>query len=230
MQAVAFRKLEDAVISTNAVFNPLVDGITVFSDMDARFVAGNFLHVPLLTGTTAQEWDIAVVDSEELTLGYSLPVITELLADVQGQLLFTCTVSKTTDARSQAGLSTWRYHYQAVFPGISSCPDLRAYHSSELSIFFGSYRTTHNPTATEVALSKYVQRAWVAFARDPAKGLLKYGWPSYDPNASSLVQLGNFYNQTSAVFGQSKLLDHNCGALNTLNSVNTQLTTLLGSA
>ncbi|GLB37854.1 putative type-B carboxylesterase lipase family protein [Lyophyllum shimeji] len=204
MQVVPFRELEEAVISANAVFNPLVDEITFFSDTDARFAAGNFLHVPLLIGTTADEWDITVVDSELLTLGYSLPVVTELLADVQSHLLFTCPVSNITNARSQAGLPTWRYHYQAVFPGISSRPDLRAYHSSELSIFFGSYLSTHTPTPTEVALSRYVQRAWVAFARDPTRGLLGYGWPPYDPKTSSLVQLGGFYNKTGANLVESR--------------------------
>ena len=39
-----------------------------------------------------------------------------------------------------------------------------------------------------------VQGAWAAFARDPAKGLTNYGWPTYDPNEDTLIALA--YNNT----------------------------------
>lgn len=66
------------------------------------------------------------------------------------------------------------------------------------------------PTSTEIALGKYVQGAWVAFARDPVNGLRNYGWPVFNPVSASLVQLGNVFNQSGATFGQSVLLDLPC--------------------
>lgn len=43
--------------------------------------------------------------------------------------------------------------------------------------------------------SEYMMGAWAAFARDPAKALTKYGWPSYSENSTSLVQLA--YNNSA---------------------------------
>ncbi|KAG6845072.1 hypothetical protein H0H87_000976 [Tephrocybe sp. NHM501043] len=121
-----------------------------------------------------------------------------------------------------------------VFPpganlaGITKRPDLRAYHSGDLSIWFGTYSATDpNPSNTEIVLSKYLQSVWVAFARDPVNGLINLGWPLYDPAKDSLVQLGGFYNQTGTLVGPSKYLDHTCSSLDILGSVNTQLNNLL---
>ncbi|KAG6919329.1 hypothetical protein DXG01_006875 [Tephrocybe rancida] len=228
MKAVPFKTLETAVENSTVAFNPLIDDLTYFSDVDARFAAGQFLRVPSVIGTTENEWDITVVDGQQATFGYTIPVLTELLADVQTQLLFNCPVSKTASTRSKGDLPTWRYQYQGNLPGLSKRPDLRAYHSGDLPIWFGTYATTDpKPSKTEFELSKYVQRSWVAFARDPARGLLNFGWPLYDPTTSSLVQLGGFYNRTGTSIWPSKFLDHMCASLDILGSVNTQLTSLL---
>jgi hypothetical protein len=79
-----------------------------------------------------------------------------------------------------------------------------------------------------------MQNAWVAFARDPTKGLLNYGWPLYnaDPksNASTLVELGGFYNWTGASLAQGRLLDYMCGSQDILGGVQKQLNDLLDKA
>lgn len=80
-------------------------------------------------------------------------------------------------------------------------------------------------TSTEIVFGKYVKGAWVdsAFARDPANGLLNYGW-------TSVVQLGGFCNQAGATFSPSVLLDFTCGALATLSAIQAQLAALLSTA
>ena len=75
------------------------------------------------------------------------------------------------------------------------------------------------PTTNEIAFGKYVQGAWVAFARDPLHGLSNYGWPLYNPITSSLVQLGGLLNQTGAVFGPTILLDATCNTTATLDDI-----------
>jgi len=232
MRAVPFRTLENAVISTNTAFNLVSDDITVFSDTTARAAAGKFLHVPFLGGTTEHEGDIFVIGAEEVALGFTLPVVTELLSDLGTQLVFTCAISRTSSSRVQAGVPTWRYQYQAVFPDISTRPDLRAYHASEIPIVFGTYNASSGPPATnvEIAFSKYVQGAWVAFARDPMHGLLNYGWPMYNPNTASLAQLGNFFNQTGVIFTQPALLDLTCALEDALLSIQAQLMGILGAS
>jgi hypothetical protein len=127
-----------------------------------------------------------------------------------------------------------------VFPDISPRPDLRSIHSGEIPLVFGVFSngstdsTIPLPTTDELALSKYMQNAWVAFARDPAKGLLDYGWPLYnaDPksNATTLVQLGGFYNRTGASLAQGRLLDFMCGSRDILGGVQKQLNDLLDKA
>ena len=113
-------------------------------------------------------------------------------------------------------------------------------HTSEIPLVFGVVsNVSTNPTIPpstpdELAISKYMQSAWVAFARDPAKGLLDFGWPLYDPNptsnASTLVQLGGFYNLTGATLAQGRLLDFMCGSQDVLSGMMKTLEGLLSDA
>lgn len=66
----------------------MIIDITIFSDTAARSAAGNFLHVPLLGGSTANEGDIFVVAAELLAVGVAVPTLTELLADIETQVRF----------------------------------------------------------------------------------------------------------------------------------------------
>ncbi|KAG6830440.1 hypothetical protein H0H92_000743 [Tricholoma furcatifolium] len=223
MKQVPSKQLEDAVISTNLDFGPIADGITIFADWATRAAAGNFLRVPLLGGTVQNEADVFVVDAELLAAGVAIPNLTELLADLETQGT-TCSAGTTALGRVNANVPTWRYQYQAVFRDISTRPDLRAYHASELPVLFG---TMPNPTSTEKALSRFMQQAWVAFATNPTQGLVNFGWPKYAENTSSLAQIGNFYNETGMTFTEGQLVDFTCGSLATLDSVSAQLTALL---
>ncbi|PPQ92423.1 hypothetical protein CVT25_008644 [Psilocybe cyanescens] len=227
MKAVPFRALENAVIKTGSTFNLLTDNITIFSDITARAAAGNFLKVPVLGGSTLNEGDIFTVASELISPpGVALPFVTEVLSDIQTQTTFTCPAGTTAQGRLNARVPTWRYQYQAIFPNISPRPDLRAYHASEIPIAFGTYNTTSAsipPTPNEIALSKYVQAAWVAFARNPSQGLVNFGWPLYDPATTSLVQLGNPSNLTGIVLTSGSLLDTTCGNVPQLLSFSGQL-------
>ncbi|KAF9562980.1 alpha/beta-hydrolase [Agrocybe pediades] len=228
MQAVPFRTLENAVISTNAVFNRVVDNINVFVDTNARAAAGNFLKVPVLTGTTANEIDIFLLAQELLTSGVSTPTISEMLSDVTTLLLFTCSTSLSALNRVANSVPTWRYQYQGVFPDISTRPELRAYHASEIPLVYGTYNTSTIPaTPAEIALSKFMQGAWVAFARNPKQGLLSLGWPMYNPNTTSLAQLGNPANATGMTLTKGSLVDSACARPDVLANIEAQLTSLL---
>jgi hypothetical protein len=228
MQGVPAQTLEKAVVSTNAAFGLVADNKTLFADTQQRAADGNFLKVPLLGGTVANEDDVFVVVQELVTTGISVPVITELISDIETALGFTCPAGVTALHRISAKVPTWRYQYQAVFPDISTRPDLRAYHASEIPMVFGTYNASTIPaTATQIALSHYVQRAWVAFARDPQQGLLNFGWPMYNPNTTSLAQLGNFFNQTGVVFTQGNLLDFVCKDQAALTAAQNQLLGIL---
>jgi len=161
----------------------------------------------------------------------------------------TCAAGEAALFRVNGNVPTWRYQYQgistnqhhsrdvngswhahvAIFPGISTRQDLRAFHSSEIQMVFGTYNTSiPNPSSTVIALSRYVQSAWVAFARNPRQGLINFGWPLYNPNTTSLAQLGGVTNQTGVAFTQGSLIDSPCANSATLIGIQNQLLSLMG--
>lgn len=118
-----------------------------------------------------------------------------------------------------------------MFPDISTRPDLRAYHASEIPIVFGTYNdstASAGPTAAEIALSTYVQSAWVAFARNPASGLSGSGfaWPEYG-ESQSVVRLGNIANPTGKTVVPASTLDADCGIIDDLVDVYNELGLLI---
>ncbi|KIJ50887.1 hypothetical protein M422DRAFT_244835 [Sphaerobolus stellatus SS14] len=114
MQLIPFEELEEVVITLDAAFAPVPDGITYFSDINARSAAGRFLKVPTLVGTNAQEGDVFVVALELLELGASIPGLTQEGSDDVTALMFNCPASITASDRVNAGVSTWRYRYEGT--------------------------------------------------------------------------------------------------------------------
>ncbi|GLB45054.1 putative type-B carboxylesterase lipase family protein [Lyophyllum shimeji] len=222
MKGVPFRKLIDVALNTTLTFFPVADGITIFADTRTRAEAGNFLKVPVLLGHNAQEGDVLTLSVQNVSLGFTIPLLAELTADITTELTFACPTAQTANDRVQANVSVWRYEYQAVFPDISRYPGLRAYHGSELPLVWGT--SERSRSEEEVALSKYMQGAWVAFARDPVNGLNAYGWPQYTGNTSTtLAELGGFYNKTGISFTRGELVDFLCNATDTLLSIQSEL-------
>ncbi|KAG6902004.1 hypothetical protein C0995_005804 [Termitomyces sp. Mi166 len=224
MKQVPAKKLENVIINT-AAFLPIPDGITIFTDAQARAAAGNFLHVPLLGGSNQNEADLLVVAEELLTTGFVVPIVTQSLADSLTQLDFTCPAGITARNWFNAHVPTWRYQYQGIFPDISTRSDLRAYHTAEIPLVYG---TMPAPTNIEKTLSKFIQDAWVAFARDPIQGLANLGWPMYSPDTSTLALIGNSQNQTGLTFTSAQILDLPCNTTSRLFSTIQQLEALLG--
>ena len=91
--------------------------------------------------------------------------------------------------RVQYGVPTWRYRYYGEFPNtrLTLSPSSGAWHLSDL---FQIWQTAEDcsgapNTPAETAISRYMQGAWAAFAKDPANGLSKgpYRWPEYNPES-----------------------------------------------
>lgn len=76
-------------------------------------------------------------------------------------------------------------------------------------MIFGTSDLRGPDTPAEDAVSKYYQTAWATFAKDPSGGLVKYGWPTYDPDAETLVELG-LNGTTTAVFNKGVAFDGAC--------------------
>lgn len=76
-------------------------------------------------------------------------------------------------------------------------------------MIFGTSDLRGADTPAEVATSRYYQGAWAAFARDPVEGLKEYGWPTFDPEGKTLVELG-LNGSTTAVFADSDAFQAMC--------------------
>lgn len=109
----------------------------------------------------------------------------DAIAQISTEFTFQCPAAIVAEQSATVGFPTWRYYYNATFPNLYPKEalekmglgdlDLRAYHSSEIPLVFGTY-PRENTTDEQVALSKFMQTAWAKFAEDPVSGP---GWPSY---------------------------------------------------
>ncbi|KZT60905.1 carboxylesterase [Calocera cornea HHB12733] len=206
MQAVPWQTLLDTVVSSDESFTASPDGQTIFSDVSSRSSNGEFLKVPFLLGNNANEGDIFVVAFEEGDFGTTIPLATTALSDAVTEVVFTCPASKAAGDRVSAGVPTWRYKFEGVYPdSTDNNSDLRAFHTVEVPMVFGTYSLSpfpYAPTSSEIALSAWMQSAWVAFAQNPASGLTAYGWPKYSSNplSKTLAELGNSDNPGGATY------------------------------
>ncbi|KZO94182.1 alpha/beta-hydrolase [Calocera viscosa TUFC12733] len=234
IQAVPWQTLLNEVISSGESFNSYADGQTLFSDVPSRSADGNFLKVPFLVGTNADEGDIFVVAAEQEDFNFTIPVVTTVLSDAITELLANCPASQEAGDRVSAGVPTWRYIFEGVYPDLTDDnPNLRAYHSSEIPLVFGTYEAStfpYAPTSSEIALSSWMQGAWVAFAQDPGTGLANYGWPSYGslPILDTLAELGNSNNPGGPTYSAAATFDVGCAVVNVLTPVVYDVISFLG--
>jgi carboxylesterase type B len=174
------------MVLAQATFHPTIDNITVFSNYDALSQSGAFAKVPYLAGNA--DWEPGWYKLSAYAAKVNL---TEAQWELFQERAFTCPTGYSTSYRVQHHVPTWRYRYNGDWDNLrmyngTACLGPRgsgAYHGSELSILFGTSKVVSGlpNTAEEDATSAYMMGAWAAFARDPVKGLTKYGWPAYKP-------------------------------------------------
>ncbi|KAG8532507.1 uncharacterized protein KY384_002384 [Bacidia gigantensis] len=157
---------------------------------------------------------------------YSIPsagitTAADAAAQIFTESMFQCPAAVVANESEAAGWPTWRYYYNASFPNLAIQDalasvgqpdfDLRAFHSAEIWLVFGTYAMT-NATDAEIRLSKAMQTAWANFAKDPH--ITGPGWPKYGTNNESVGQeriarlgLGPEYNVT--MIGENQI-DFRC--------------------
>ena len=195
-----------------ATFHPTVDGEYVFANYTALGKAGAFAKIPYLAGNGNYEAGFYRVSAYGANVTLSPPKW-----DLYNQRAFTCPTKYANDFRVQHSVPTWRYRYMGDFANLrlygswGDYPDSGSYHGSDMDMLFGTaYDVTgQNNTAPAELTSRYMQRAWAAFARDPKTGLSAFGWPEYSPGCKSLVRLG-FQNQPAPSIVDPDLYDSVC--------------------
>ncbi|AEO64661.1 uncharacterized protein THITE_2037188 [Thermothielavioides terrestris NRRL 8126] len=183
-------------------YSPTIDEKIVFSNQSALPAAA----VPLLIGNNDNEGGLfrVFVPGQDNDTSFWTQ---------ENQAEFVCPAAARA-ARSAVtdGHPTWRYRWFGVFPNteLARTPPSGAYHSSEMAVLFGNTnQTLVADTQAEPAIGKYMRSAWAAFAKDPANGLSKLGWPRYQAEGETLVRIG-FENRTGTNLAKGNLYDTGC--------------------
>ncbi|KAJ9603768.1 hypothetical protein H2200_011954 [Cladophialophora chaetospira] len=188
-------------------FRPVIDNITVPAHPETLRRSGKIAHVPILTGSNANEGRIfnlpsvnatsaipyitalfSISDQQAQALASLYPIPSEYISNayeqisqIQTDFIFTCPAGLQFNGTHAAKImSPWRYFYNASFANLNfGSVDLGVYHSSEIVSVFGTYPKV-GTTRHQVRLSQYMQSAWATFAKNPAKGPGWKGWPNVE--------------------------------------------------
>ncbi|OAP54757.1 hypothetical protein AYL99_11205 [Fonsecaea erecta] len=195
-------------------FGPLIDEELVFSNYTERTLSGAFAQKPFLMGSNNNEAGFYVMryaGNDQVTLS-----VTQQETISYGE--FVCPIAADAAAKRATPselVPVWRYEYFGDWPNLRLYPGSAAYHTSEVSMVFGtSADLTGEPnTPLQDVVSRYMRHAWATFARDPMNGLREQlGWPLYNNSGSTLVRLG-YGNETKASFVNPAEYDAPCSAL-----------------
>ncbi|KIW25231.1 uncharacterized protein PV07_08427 [Cladophialophora immunda] len=195
-------------------FGPLIDEELVFSNYTARTLSRDFAQKPFLMGSNDNEAGFYVMryaGNNQITLS-----ATQQETISYGE--FVCPIAADAAVKraiASESVPVWRYEYFGNWPNLRLYPGSGAYHTSEVSMVFGtSADLTGEPnTPLQEIVSRYMRHAWATFARDPMNGLREQlGWPVYNNTGDTLVRLG-YGNETKASFVSPAEYDAPCSAL-----------------
>lgn len=183
-------------------FGPTADNETIFSNYTSRQQRGLFAQLPTIYSSNNAE------GSSLLSFTPEGPPGGQSAIDAFTKSFGTCSTANGALARKNLNVPVWRVRYFGEWPNLNPFDWLGAYHSADIPMVFGTSDLRGPDTEMEKETSKYYQDAWVAFAKDPVKGLVEFGWPEYDPEGETLIKLGN--GSVKAVFAKGDLYDDGC--------------------
>ncbi|KAJ0413140.1 Carboxylesterase [Aspergillus carlsbadensis] len=193
-------KIKEIIERNALSFGPVHDRVTYAAHPQGRRVNSTeetplIARVPLMIGSNARDaWPLvsAELNDTQAYLRASFPTFTdaqrgeilaaypvspasgirsanEQIAVIATEHGFQCPSKLIGDATSEIGVPAWRYYFNASFPNTQIFPGSGAYHSSEIGLVFGTYRQ-QGATGFQSELSRFMQKAWADFAKDPAAG------------------------------------------------------------
>ncbi|KAB8337212.1 hypothetical protein FH972_021514 [Carpinus fangiana] len=134
--------------------------------------------------------------------------------EVAQAIIATCPAVQAATTRAKLGIPTWQYRYFGQFDNLQLYLGDGAWHGSEIPMVFGTSQDVSGiaPSAQQQAVSRYMMKAWAAFASDPRDGLCKFGWPKLNVDGETLVRIA-YDNFAGADFVKPSQYDQVCARL-----------------
>ncbi|KAF4856885.1 Acylcarnitine hydrolase [Colletotrichum siamense] len=116
-------------------------------------------------------------------------------AQVYTEVVYQCTPLEpallVSRVSSQSNIPTWRYFYNASFPNLAAegytSDELGASHGTDTAMIWGTY-PQEGATDYQRELSRYLQKLWAGFIKDPSgKGP---GWERVDADGNNIACIG----------------------------------------
>jgi carboxylesterase 2 len=232
-------KIKDIIERSGLQFGPIPDGATHVLDVRKNFKNRKAAKVPMIMGTNADEGRpfLAVGLSGGGTLAdfigqyignkalgktviktvkglypsNQFPNDMEFGSQFLTDIAFQCPIGIFTKALAEANYTVYRYFFGAAYPEQEPIPGLRAYHSSEITNIFGSYKPENSKLDR---LSDVLQGIWTDFAKDPNKA--PANWPKLS-RTSNLVR--EFKNDADRTIDGTALDAPRCGRIGPLSAL-----------
>lgn len=199
-------------------FYPMVDNQTIFGDYLSLSSTGAFARLPYLQGHNNYEQGYYVIPAFAQGRNVTAAQTAQFLLES-----FVCPVSYEARQRIKVGVPTWAYRYFGDWNNTRLYPTSGAYHGTELHMILGSSEDASGMPATvaQEQTSRLFQRAVAAFVADPVDGLSKIGWPRFEHERKSWVEIA-VSNQPAVTFVDPAKYDETCpsvvmGALSTVS-------------
>lgn len=199
-------------------FYPMVDNKTIFGDYLTLSSTGKFARLPYLQGHNHYEQGYYVVPAFAQGRNLAAAQIAQFLLES-----FVCPHSYEARQRTKARVPTWLYRYFGDWDNTRLYPTSGAYHGTELHMILGSSEDASGIPAAQAQkeTSRLFQRAVAALAADPSNGLPKIGWPRFDSEKKSWIEIA-VGNQPAITSAEPAKYDFICssvvmGALSTIS-------------
>lgn len=181
-------------------FQATIDNITVFESSEylRRIEAGSLAKIPYLGVMNNHESGFYRISA--LSQGTLLPESNWTAFELE---TFICSTAFESKYRDELGIPAYQARHMADWDNVrlyTGPPSSGAYHGSEFESIIGNSEVIsggYPPSHQQMELTNFMQKAWAAFAADPAQGLTDIGWPRHNPDSRSLALLG--VNNTSSL-------------------------------
>jgi carboxylesterase type B len=185
----------------------MVDNETIFSDYLSRSSSQFFAPLSYLHGHNDYEQGYYVIPAFAQGRNVTAAQTAQFLLES-----FVCPHSYEARQRALANVPTWIYRNFGDWENTRLYPTSGAYHGTELHMLLGGSEDASGLPATQEQkdTARLFQRAVAVFADDPVNGLTRIGWPRFDPETESWVEIA-IRNKAEVTFARPEKYDRGCG-------------------